>query len=379
MSSHTPRARVRAALGHEEPDRVPVDLGGTFVSGIVVSAYEKLCAYLGLPAASAVAGGYHSTAPVAEEVLVRLGSDTRGVAVNTPELWTLSQEDGLRTDGWGVTWARPAQGHYYVVRSPLAGEPSVADVERLPFPDPEDPRIVEGLCERVRYLRDQTDYAVCLSLPSRLVHTIQYLRGYAEALIDLVANQAVIEALMERITDFNVRVMERVLALVGRSIDVLCVGDDLGTQKGLLLRPETYRRLIKPRQRRLLEAARRHTDATLFYHTCGSVTAVIPDLIEMGVQALNPIQVSAAEMAPERLKREYGRELVFWGAVDTQRVLPQGSPAEVAAEVRRRFRELGPGGGWVCAAVHHIQAEVPPENIVALFETARECVYAPAA
>ncbi|MBI3947242.1 MAG: hypothetical protein HY321_15055 [Armatimonadetes bacterium] len=375
MATYTPRERVRAALRHTEPDRVPVDLGGTYASGIILGAYERLCRHLGIAGEARGLAGRSATAAIDEAVLVRLGVDTRRVTVHTPDNWTFPNPDGTQTDGWGVVWGRPPGGHFYVARSPLAGEPTLADVERLPIPDPEDPRITEGLVEEARRLRAGSDYAVCLNLPSRLVHQLQFLRGYAEALMDLVADQTLIEALMERVMDFNVRLADRVLRLVGDQVDVVCFGDDLGTQKGPFLRPELYRALIKPRQRRLTEVARRHTDAIFYYHSCGSVAAFIPDLIDLGVQALNPIQVSAAGMEPERLKREYGKHLAFWGAIDTHRVLPLGTPADVAAEVRRRFRELGPGGGWICAAVHNIQPEVPPENIVALFDAARECGY----
>lgn len=375
MGSLTPRERVRIALRHQEPDRVPIDLGGTYASGIILGAYERLCQYLGLPSDGEELEGRSATAVISEAVLERLGVDTRRVTVNIPDNWVHPNPDGTQTDGWGVTWGRPAGGHLYVVRPPLAGEPTISDVERLPMPDPEDPRITEGLVEEVRRLRTETDYAICLNLPSRLVHQIQFLRGYAEALMDLVINQPLIEALMDRVADFNVRLADRVLRMVGDSVDVVCFGDDLATQRAPFLRPELYRRLIKPRQRRLTEVMRRHTNAFFYYHSCGAVAPLIPDLIDLGVQVLNPVQVSAVGMEPERLKREYGKHLAFWGAIDTQRVLPRGTPADVAAEVRRRFRELGPGGGWVCAAVHNIQPEVPPENIVALFDTARECRY----
>jgi len=375
MPTLTPRDRVRCALSHREPDRVPVDLCGTYASGIILSAYRGLCAALGIGTELREQSLRDSLAVPDEPVLRRLGVDTRAVTVNTPDQWLTPHADGTRTDGWGVVWAKPAQGHYYVHGSPLAGDVTVADVEALRFPDPDDPRIVEGLVERVRRLREETDYAICLNIPSRLVHLIQFLRGYADSMMDLVAGVDMIDALMDRITDFNVRAMERVLRLVGDSVDVVCVGDDLGTQKGPFLSPETYRKRIKPHQRRLLATVRALTEAPIFYHTCGSVAPLIPDLIEIGVQALNPVQVSAEGMDPVALKREFGRDLAFWGAIDTHHVLPHGTPADVADEVRRRFRELGPGGGWVCAAVHHIQPDVPATNIVALFEAAAECRY----
>ncbi|MDH7570060.1 MAG: uroporphyrinogen decarboxylase family protein, partial [Armatimonadota bacterium] len=335
MGTLTPRERVRAALSHEEPDRVPMDLGATYASGIIQGAYQRLCAYLGLSPPMHAPAGRSATASIDEEVLRRLQVDCRGITPNTPDLWTTHNADGTQTDGWGVTWGRPPGGHFYVVKPPLAGEPALADVERLPIPDPDDPQITDGLQESVSRLRAAGDYAICLNLPSRLVHQIEFQRGYAEALVDLVSNPTLAEALMERITEFNVRAACRVLDLIGNEVDVVCIGDDLGTQNGPFVNPRTYRALIKPRQRRLTEAIRRRTNAFLFYHSCGSVVDLIPDLIDLGVQVLNPVQVSAAGMDPERLKREFGKHLAFWGAVDTHRVLPRGTPSEVEDKVRQ--------------------------------------------
>jgi uroporphyrinogen decarboxylase len=373
MSSLTPRQRLLAALAHEEPDRVPLDLGGTYASGIIAGAYGPLKSYLHLAedSGSRVIEGRSAVVQVEEPILQRFQIDTRKVTVNIPDNWVTLHPDGTQTDGWGNVWGRPEGGHFYVIHSPFAAEPSRQALARHPWPDPDDPRITDGLAEEVARLR-ATDYAVVLNLPSRLIHQMQFLRGYAESLMDLLVNRSFIEDLMDRITDINVRIAENVLRLVGEQIDVLCIGDDLGTQNGPLINPETYRRLIKPRQRRLVETLRRYTSAKLFYHSCGSVVAFIPDLIDLGIQALNPVQVSAVGMDPAVLKREFGRDMAFWGGVDTQRVLPFGTAAEVAAEVQRRFAELGPGGGWVCAAVHNIQPGVPPENICALFDTAAE-------
>lgn len=373
MSSLTPRQRLLRALSHEEPDRVPLDLGGTYATGIIAGAYEALKSFLHLAedTDTSILEGRSAVVQVEEPILQRFQIDTRKVTVNIPDNWFTPHPDGTQTDGWGNVWGRPEGGHFYVIRSPLAGEPSRQALERHPWPNPDDPRITDGLAEEVARLR-ATDYAVVLALPSRLIHQMQFLRGYAESLMDLLVNRAFIEDLMDRITDINIRIAENVLRLVGEQIDVLCIGDDLGTQNGPLISLETYRRMIKPRQRRLVETLRRYTSAKLFYHSCGSVVAFIPDLIDLGIQALNPVQVSAVGMDPAVLKREFGRDMAFWGGVDTQRVLPFGTPAEVAAEVKRRFAELGPGGGWVCAAVHNIQPGVPPENICALFDTAAE-------
>jgi len=166
---------------------------------------------------------------------------------------------------------------------------------------------------------------------------------------------------------------DRVLAALGDSIDAVMVNDDLGTQAGPMLSPDLYRKMIKPHQRRLFAHIKPRTRAALVLHSCGSVRYAIPDLIEIGVDALNPVQVSAAGMDSAELKREFGRDITFWGGgCDTQRVLSRGSPAEVRDEVRRRIGDLAPGGGFVFCQVHNIQPEVPPANVVAMLEAARE-------
>jgi len=177
---------------------------------------------------------------------------------------------------------------------------------------------------------------------------------------------------MERLTDHWLAMAADELDAVGEHVDICFYGDDMAFQDGPMMSMELYRKLIKPYHRRLFGFLKSRTRAKIVYHTCGSVVHLIPDLIEMGVDALNPVQVSAKGMDTRALKREFGRDLSFWGAVDTQRVLPFGSPEEVASEVRRRIDDLGAEGGYVLCAVHNIQADVPPANICAMYDTARE-------
>jgi uroporphyrinogen decarboxylase len=197
------------------------------------------------------------------------------------------------------------------------------------------------------------------------------MRGYAASLEDLIVAPDFVEAFLERYLDFWTRLTKAALQALGGLVDLAMVGDDLGTQQGPLLSPALYRRLIKPFHARMVQTIKRFGKPVLL-HSCGSVAAFIPDLIDAGFDALNPVQVSARDMDSARLKREFGAQLTFWGGIDTQRVLPRGTPAEVRDEVRRRIADLGPGGGYVLAAVHNIQAEVPVENIVAMWEAARE-------
>jgi uroporphyrinogen decarboxylase len=234
-----------------------------------------------------------------------------------------------------------------------------------------DPGRFQGLRERARNLHEETDYAVVLNLTNGPVHQCQYLRGYGTWLEDLLLRPVFAEALMDRVVDVLIQIANRALEEAGPYVDLVTFGDDIATQNATLFRPDLYRKMIKPRHKALADTIHRHGKLLLF-HSCGSVYTLVRDLIEVGVDVLNPVQVSAADMATSRLKREYGSELAFWGAIDTHRVLPRGTPADVTEEVKRRVDDLHGNGGYVLCAVHNLQPEVPPENIVAMYETALE-------
>ncbi|HSB65208.1 MAG TPA: uroporphyrinogen decarboxylase family protein, partial [Anaerolineales bacterium] len=195
--------------------------------------------------------------------------------------------------------------------------------------------------------------------------------GLESFLMALIAEPAFADRLMETITDIYIESCNRYLDQLGKYIHVFTFWDDLAGQNGWIINPALYRKMIKPKQRRLVEAIKKKTDAKLFFHSCGATRGLIPDLIEIGFDILNPVQVSAKGMDTRELKAEFGKDIVFWGGgVDTQHVLPFGKPQEVVDEVQRRIDDLAPGGGFVFAAIHNIQADVPPENIVAAFDTA---------
>jgi uroporphyrinogen decarboxylase len=250
-------------------------------------------------------------------------------------------------------------------------EPTLEDLERIPWPDPTDPSRYEGLRDRAEELHEGTDYAVILNLSHGPVHQGQYLRGYVAWLEDLLLRPIFAQALIDRIVEIWVEIAERALQEAGDYFDLVMYADDIATQNAVLLQSELYRRMLKPRHKAMADAVKRYSKPIMF-HSCGSVYALIPDLIETGIDVLNPVQVSAANMDTERLKREFGRELTFWGGIDTHRVLPAGTPAEVRQEVKRRIDDLHHDGGYVLCAVHNIQPDIPPENIVAMYEAALE-------
>ncbi len=374
MDTMNSRQRVLSAIYHRQPDRVPIDVGGTMATGINVLAYQELLDHLGIQEDLELESYRGRTARVSEPVRRRLHADVVNVPLPGPAPRRVWQDGELSCyeDEWGVWWACPPGGHYYTIREPFAGEPSRHDIHAYPWPDPTDAVWTAGLVEKVEQARRLGDYAVCLSLPVGFIHESQFLRGYEAWLTDLLLNRPFIEALMDAVLDIQLEIFRRALALVGDRVDLVAIGDDIGFQNGPMVSPALYDAVIAPRQRRLFRALRDAAPAALFYHTCGSVVPMIPRLIDMGVQILNPVQVSAAGMDTAALKREFGRELCFWGAVDTQRVLPRGTPAEVRAEVRRRIDDLADGGGYVLAAVHHIQHGVPPQNILAMCDEALE-------
>jgi uroporphyrinogen decarboxylase len=371
----THREHILSALRHQEADRLPLDLGATGATTLTAKAHERLRAHLGLPAGPPPAF-FASTRPTTvvpdEAILRRFDVDARPLLIGSPFRRPDRRiSEDTSKDEWGVTWTKHGSSHFINTDGPFyhLDDPTVKDLEDFPWPDPADPGRYQGLRERARALHEQSDYAVILNPALGPVHLCQFLRGYGTWLEDLLVRPAFAEGLMDRVVDFWVLVACRALEEAGAFIDVVTFGDDIGTQNAPLFRPELYRRMIKPRHKRMVEAVKRRGKPVL-YHSCGSVYRLIPDLIDVGIDALNPVQVSAAEMDTKRLKQEFGRDLTFWGGIDTHRVLPMGTQEEVREEVKRRIADLAEGGGYVLCAVHNVQPEVPPENVVAMYEAA---------
>ncbi len=375
------RARVIQALNHQEPDRVPVDLGATIVSSIVKKAYIELRQYLDLPPIEVPTLDYVQQLPYIDEGLMqRFGVDFR--MVQLPSATTSGVEifeDGeyfAFYDRWGSKLHMPKAGGFYFdwVDFPIkAATMQALDYYKWPLPDSVDVNRQLGILARQLY--EDTDYALVGSavIGGGIFEQPARVMGLQNFLIALISEPAFANRLMETITDIYIESCDRYLEYVGPYIQVFTYWDDMAGQNGWLIRPELYRKMVKPKQKRLVDAIKKKTNAKLFYHACGATRDLIPDLIEIGFDILNPVQVSARGMNTKELKAEFGRDMVFWGgAVDTQHVLPFGKPQEVADEVRRRIDDLAPGGGFVFAPIHNIQALVPPENIVTMFDTALE-------
>jgi uroporphyrinogen decarboxylase len=376
------RQRVLAALRHQEPDRVPLDLGGTMDSTVMAVPYQALRKHLGLGVGrTRVADVYQHTALVEEDVRQALGLDVMFVS-DEPTEWRpgvlpdgspaefpaqflpQTQEDGSQVvlDAAGTVVLRmPKDGHYFdPVCSPLADATSVREIEQhvaaiesYDRPAHLDESYQE-LAQKARKLRETTDYLLVGFFGGHIFQASQSLRGWDTFLVDLLVNQKFAETLMDHLAEANIRRFAQYAETVGPYVDVIQFEDDLGMQDRPLLRPELYRKVVKPYHEKLFRFARSRCDAYLLLHTDGAVAPFIPDFIDMGIDALNPVQVSAAGMDTKVLKREFGRDITFWGAG------------------WRRIDDLAPGGGYVFSTVHNVQTGVPPENVVAMFETARE-------
>ncbi len=375
-----PRERVLAALDHREADRVPIDLGGN-QTGIHKNAYRDLLDHLHIEDGVEIMDPVQQLARPCEEVLQRFHVDTRYLAAGAPADWNggivTNKRDGRLwhdlTDEFGVTWSMPDDDPLYmdISHSPLA-DATVKDVADYPFPRGDDPTRFEGLAEKARAIKDR-GYAAVSGISGVIYETSWYMRGLEQWYCDLLTNQRFCEVLLDRLLEFWLDWFRAFTHEVGDEIDVITIGDDLAGQDGPLFQPKIYRELVKPRQKELVQYIRSRTDAKIWYHTCGGCAEYIPDLLDNGIDILNPVQVSAKGMDPADLKKRFGDRLVFWGgAIDTQHVLPSASPDEVRKHVRRNMEALKPGGGFVFNNVHNVQGGVPPENIVALFEAGYE-------
>ena len=378
----TPRERVLAALNHQEPDRVPVDLGQAAGDGITTLAYQNLLRHLGLgERPSRIFNMEVQIVDVDEDVLRRFGIDFRAVRPGAPDKGgdVMLSADSYR-DQWGVERLRPPGGFYFdFVASPFAEDASLAAIERYPWPDPDDPGRYRGLREKARRLRQETDYAVVLDADCTFFDNCGPLRGWENFYSDLLINQEFSEALMDRYLEIKLAIAGHILEEAGEFADVVVASrDDLGTTTGSIISPALFRRLVLPRMKRIFDFFRPRTGGKLFHHCDGAIYPLLGDLVEAGVQITNPVQVNAVGMEDTaRLKAEFGDRLTFWGAIDTSAILPRGTPEDVRREVRRRIRDLDPGGGYVVCSVHNLQPDVPPENVVAMFDAARELgVYA---
>jgi uroporphyrinogen decarboxylase len=378
-----PRERVLAALNHTEPDHLPMDICGTDVSGINIRAYCRLLEFLGqeITPEPPLLDIVQQLAEPSEQFLRTIGAHCRGVFPSPPSNWKLqlreAQTHDWFTDEWGIKWRKSRSGGLYfdLDGHPLAGA-SLEQISAYAWPDPEDLARQAGLADRVQRLGFDGENAVILSgiTGGGPMEVSAWMAGFENFFVALISDPDWADALLDKILETKLRFWESVLPTVASYVDIISESEDLGAQDRLLISPRSFRQHIKPRLRQLIAGIKQAAPhVKLLLHSDGAILPILPDLIEIGVDILNPVQVSAKGMGDTALlKREFGRDLVFWGAIDTQTALPHGTPGEVRDEVQRRIQDLAQGGGYVLASVHNIQGDVPPENIVAMVEAWKE-------
>jgi len=411
----TSRERVLCAIAHREPDKVPIDLGGMRSTGITAVAYGNLKRYLGLTAGSTdvydvvqqLAQPEDSILDYFEADVIDLGrafltadDDWKDFTLPDGSAAKIPTYAGFEPDGSGGWQVRSSdrtiigsmpEGAYYLSQtyfplldwegqdlSALDTLPDMmarvtwAALPTAPWHKPLTGEHLADIRRRAKRLSETTDLAIMAGFGGNLLEWGQFLRRNDRFLMDLVESPKKAEALLDRLTGNHLENLEKFLDAVEGHVQIIQMGDDLGTQLAPQISPQMYRRFFKPRHKLIFERIRRRSGLHLFLHSCGAIAPLLPDLIETGVEIINPVQTSARGMEPETLKREFGKDLTFWGGgCDTQSVLPHGTEREIDEHVRRRFEILAPGGGFVFTQVHNIMPNVPPQNIVAMIGAAK--------
>jgi uroporphyrinogen decarboxylase len=374
------KERILTALDHEEPDRVPLIIGQTNATGIKMKPYRALKRLLGGPATERYIYDWPElgTALPDEALLERLGSDARSVLDLYPD--SVRERAAARPahspflDDWGTGCLEIEPGKWYPGIHPMAGMRALGDIEDYPWPDMDDPSRVAHARAEARALAAEGRYAI-IGCPWLLFpfERAQAMQGMDEFLGNMLLEPEFASALLWKIEGLCKTLMGHFLDACGEDLDIVKIGDDLGAQENLMISPGSYRELLKPVHADLIAFIKSRTKAKVFFHSDGDIFDLVPDLVEIGVDILNPIQSGAGRMSDlGLLKKTYGKGLSFCGAIDTQRILPYGTPAEIRAEVRRVIGLLGPGGGYILGAVHTVMDEVPPENILAMCDAVRE-------
>jgi uroporphyrinogen decarboxylase len=358
------RERFRLTLEHEDVDRPPMDLGATDMTGID-GGPRRLAPLLGIDP-----GPRALDSEIDEEVLTSLDIDIRDVGGILEPVRSAARRLSAteRVDAWGISYR--FNGHHdEAVGRPLAGA-SIDDLQRYPWPDPDgiDRGAIRRMAERARWLREETPYVVCGRHPYFGVLELGcWMCGFDDFLCRLAAEPEFVHRFFQIVLDWQKRVDEIYYAAVGPWLHFTTSGDDFGAQAGPLLSPSMFHDLVLPYLRERIRHVGEFTDAVFFHHSCGSIRSLIPHLVDAGVRILNPLQPRAAGMEPEGLKADFGDSLVFYGGVDTQELLPRGTPEEVRSRTRYLIRTLGRKGGYVLSAAHHLQSDVPLENVIAMY------------
>lgn len=395
----TSRERVRMALNHEEPDKIPIDFGGMRSSGISAIGYNKLKKYLKMTdGATKVYDVFQQLAEPEEKLMKRMGADviqlhrlcpTFGLDIRAWKESILqdgsncmvpkdfnpitNDEEGLDIVKDGTVIARmPKDGFYFdQIHHPYANVQTKEDIDNIPMEKITDEEL-EYLSKTAKKLYEETDYAILGAFGGNILESGQIDWGYERFYMELALNPDLVHYYLQKLTDVYLYNLEKYLKAVGQYIDIIQFGDDLGTQENLQLSVTMYREMIKPYHKAQFQYVQQnYPDVKVLFHSCGAIYNIIPDLIDAGVQALNPIQLSAKGMDPVKLKEEFGKDLVFWGGgVDTQQTVTSGTVEDIQNEVKQQIEIFASGGGFVFTQVHNIQSDIEPEKVLAIYDSA---------
>jgi uroporphyrinogen decarboxylase len=383
--SMTSKERVRAVLNHEVPDRVPIVLGVSNATGIKMNTYQAIKNIVGIEEPNEYIYDWPElgTAKVGEETLQRLHVDVRGILDLEPETIRLKNRNrpagSPYVDSWRTGQVRSEGGEWIIGPPPLSEVDQVEALADYAWPDPDDPTRYAHIRSEVEKLAEANEYAI-MGIPWLLFpfERAMVMQGMDRFLINMAMKPEFTRAFLEKLTDLCKRIMGHFLEECGEYLDMVKIGDDLGTQESLLISPKMYREFLKPCHADLIAYIKERTDAKVFFHTDGDVFNLIEDFIDIGVDVLNPIQTSAGRMSDlEALKDRFGGRIVFCGAIDTHRVLPMGTPEEVDNEVRRVIEILGRDGGYMLSGVHTVMNDVPAQNVLAMVDAVEKYGYYP--
>ncbi len=381
---YTSYERVKQALEHKEADRVPFDIGGALVAGININVLKRLSDYLGLKDKINIYDKITQLGQVNNELIERLGIDIVNVAPGPPKDKGLFKDMGLDEDHYkiidefGIGWKMPEKGgHFYdLYLHPLKDAQTLEDIEKYPWPDPEDlARFINLKMKADETVYRQKKAYFLERMSAGMWENAMWMTGYEKFFMDMVTNKKLIHAIMEKFLEIKMKYWQKALDAVGKNVMIISTADDLGTRDGLLVSLELYRELIWPYHKRLFEFIKDKAQSKtyIFFHNDGAIKDTIPLLIEAGVDILNPVQVNCKGMDDTKLlKKEFGKDVTFWGGSCDNSILAFGTPKEVKEETKRRIDDLAPGGGFIFASIHVIQSVVPVKNLLAWWETLQE-------
>jgi len=380
---YTSFERVKLALEHKEPDRIPFDIGGAAVTGINIKTLKRLKKYFGLSEKVELWDKINQLAKMDNELIDVLKIDVKNVSPDAPSKPGLSKYLGLEgnhyrlIDEFGIGWQMPVEnGHFYdLYLHPLKDAETVEDIENYPWPGSLDPARYVNLKNKADQIVHQGKKAYVLGrMSAGMWENATWMTGYEKMFTDMLLNEKLVRAVMDKFLEIKMKYWEKALETVGENALVISTADDLGTQENLLVSLELYKKLIWPYHKKLFSFIKKKAKSRvyIFFHSDGAIKEAIPLLIEAGVDILNPVQVNCKGIDTKILKKEFGNDLTFWGGSCDNNIFAFGTPEEVREETKKRICDLADGGGFIFAPIHIIQSVVPVENIISWWETLQE-------